>query len=201
MQSSVDGSATFPKDITCAGHISSNYIHASDINQNGTSLDSFLAQRERKLTAAEPCLKIIDASGGISLSIDESKSLVADAFQSGKFRMRSSGPEAMEFQRFDDDGVSVSDAWQIISQLRSDETLGATLHVNQMRSKSDAEIVMQDSLRVEAGLHIVENITCSGSVKSPFWVAGNVNKAGQGLVEKGATYHVSLCGFRRWLGT
>jgi len=54
-----------------------------------------------------------------------------------------------------------------------------------MRSNSEAEIVMQDSLRVEAGLHVVGNITCDGNVKSPFWVAGNINGSGQVLVNKG----------------
>jgi len=71
-------------------------VATASVVVNGTDVMTLLVERERKFTAAEPFIKTLDPSGGISPAIDSSKSMVADAFQTGKFRMRSSGPGVVE---------------------------------------------------------------------------------------------------------
>jgi len=129
-----------------------------------------------------------------TLEIDETQTILASGFQSGKFQVHSSDDSVLRILRYDDDGQIVSDAFQTLAQFRWDDASGGSLGVNRIQGNGAVEVAFGDTilaeqgiksdtwrpnnnpgLTVEGNLHVTGNITFDGTIPSPFHVAGRFN--------------------------
>ena len=75
-----------------------------------------LANREPAFTAISPLQKVFSFDiDGFQLKLGEAWPLKASSFQSGKFRLSSASDSSVRIQRFDNDGNTVTDAWQDVA--------------------------------------------------------------------------------------
>jgi len=176
-------------DVVVPNELEVDSVKANHVNVNGDDIIDLLQQREPKFTAGAPFLKTLTGSGEVVFSIDESKSVVANAFQTSKFMLHSDSPNTMRFQRFDDDGTILSGAWQTAAQLKWSDTLGGAFHVDWMRAKTEAEITIQDGLRIDGPLHVTGSISY-GTLQSPFHAARKVNRTNLDVTAKKGGFSV-----------
>ncbi len=125
-------------------------------------LDTLLAEREPSFIANTPLQKVA-SGGGVALRIDQTADVVANAFQTGLFRVHSPTADGSEIQYFD--GI-----WKRVCKCYWD---GApNLLVDTIRAAGADQVTCGDNLHVEGSL------TVGGSMQSPFWVSGTFDSGG-----------------------
>ena len=153
-----------------------------------------LAARERNFAVAAPLVKSL-ISGVQTLAIDSTQTITGSAFLTGKFRLHSTANDVVRIQRFDDDGEVVTDSWQTVVQFKWNDA-GGSMGVNRIRAHSGENVILEDSVLCErdvrclGDLHVTGNVTCDGTVPSPFFCSGTFSGTGAKLASAGVAFTV-----------
>ena len=110
-----------------------------------------LANREPAFAAISPLIKVVSfVTNEFQLKLDQALPLEASSFQTGEFRLSSPSEGSVRIQRFDDDGRTVTDAWQDVAMFRWDDTLGGSMLIDKIQSRTTTNIVFGDNALMEA---------------------------------------------------
>ena len=239
----LEGRAVFYKDLLINKGdllLSTGNILLGPLN-NQLNVATELASKEPAFSVISPLSKGFSfTSNAFELKLDEALPLRASNFQTGKFRLSSPDDGSVRIQRFDDDGSTVTDAWQDVAMFRWDDSLGGSMLIDRISARTTANIVFEDAPIMNAGatvngmlnasssnlqnirgvdaifakgsggigIHTADgtlaleiqdttnitaynnfdvrgNLSCSGTLPSPYWVAGVFDQQGNVSTQKG----------------
>jgi len=143
------GRAVFYKDVLPdSGDL---LVPTGDLILGATNVATELASKEPVYTAIAPLLKGFSfSSNSFELKLDETAPLTSSSFQTGKVIIISADGGSIKIQRFDDDGATITDAWQTGAQFRWDDSLGGSMFVDKIRSNTNTNVVIDDHAVIEA---------------------------------------------------
>jgi len=149
--------------ITSDEMISGRVLQASELYQGSDHLNTLLDRREPVFTATPPLIKTGGDFGAEAfLAIDETASVVANAFVSGTYRFRSPNAGGCVIERYDD-GVG---GWRLVVAFEWSDAAGeGRVLTNTIQSYSATDVTINDSLQVTEGISCLGALT-AGSVES-----------------------------------
>jgi hypothetical protein len=170
-QSAENGNLVVPHDLLCSNMVSASSLEATSFVHNGTLLSTLLSQREEAFGATSPLQKVLNNDGSISLRLNPSADVVANAFSTGSFRLHSPDLNGVEIQYFDA-------GWQRMCKFFWDSG-SPSLLVNTIKAAGADQVTCGDNLHVEG------NLTVTGSAPSPYWAGCNFDESGSIFSQKG----------------
>jgi hypothetical protein len=162
----LEGRAVFYKDVLLNGGdllVPTGNILLGPSN-TALNLADELLNREPPFIAISPLKNVFSfVDNEFQLKLDEMLKLKASSFETGKFRLSSPNDDSVRIQRFDDDGSTITDAWQDVAMFQWDDSLGGSMLVNKIKSRTTANVVFGDTALMDAGAIVNGTLSATDS--------------------------------------
>ena len=92
--------------------------------------------------------------------------------------MLSLDAQSLSIQKFYEGDPNIPNGWQTVSRFDLSPLFGGSLFADAIATNTAPHVTHVSKSIFEQDLHVKGNLSCDGSLPSPFWVAGRVNGLG-----------------------